>query len=115
MRIGIMGVHYGHIGGMLQSARAATNGELVGIVEADDALYGHHTAKSAIPRFDSLEEMIAEARPELILEGLIHDRKAALVKLPLKFLNLINTYVQKPFIIKAPNATADKSNGSVGF
>jgi predicted dehydrogenase len=80
MRIGIMGVHYGHIGGMLQSARAATNGELVGIVEADDALYGHHTAKSAIPRFNSLEEMIAEARPELILEGLIHDRKAALVE-----------------------------------
>ena len=38
MRIGIMGVHYGHIGGMLQSAQAAANGEIVGLVEADDAL-----------------------------------------------------------------------------
>ena len=38
MRIGIMGVHYGHIGGMIQSALQAPNGQIVGLVEDDDAL-----------------------------------------------------------------------------
>ena len=78
MRIGIVGVHYGHIGGMLQSAQAAANGEIVGLVEADDALYERYAAKANISRFNSLEEMLAEAQPELVLEGLVHDKKAEL-------------------------------------
>jgi len=78
MRIGIVGVHYGHIGGMLQSAQAAANGEIVGLVEADDALYERYAAKANIPRFNSLEEMLSEAQPELVLEGLVHDKKAEL-------------------------------------
>ncbi|HIL11924.1 MAG TPA: Gfo/Idh/MocA family oxidoreductase, partial [Candidatus Latescibacteria bacterium] len=80
MRIGIMGVHYGHIGGMLQSAQAAANGEIVGLVEADDALYERYAAKTNIPRFNSLEEMLAAAQPELVLEGLVHDKKVELVE-----------------------------------
>ena len=39
MKIGIMGLHYGHIGGMFRSAANATNGEMVGIVETDTPLY----------------------------------------------------------------------------
>ena len=31
MRIGIMGVHYGHISGMIQSALQASNGQIVGL------------------------------------------------------------------------------------
>ena len=80
MRIGIVGVHYGHIGGMLQSAQAAANGEIVGLVEADDSLYERYAAKANIPRFNSLEEMLAEDQPELVLEGLVHDKKVALVE-----------------------------------
>ena len=77
MRIGIVGVHYGHIGGMIQSAQQAPNGEIVGLVEEDDALCARH---ASIPRFATLEEMIDRARPELILEGLIHHEKTALVE-----------------------------------
>ena len=77
MRIGIMGVHYGHIGGMIQSALQASNGEIVGLVEEDDALCERY---GSIPRFATLEEMIDRARPELILEGLIHHEKTALVE-----------------------------------
>ena len=77
MRIGIMGVHYGHIGGMIQSALQASNGQIVGLVEEEDALCARH---ASIPRFATLEEMIDRARPELILEGLIHHEKTALVE-----------------------------------
>ena len=80
MRIGVMGVHYGHIGGMFRSALEAENGELVGIVEADDKLYQQYTAEVAIPRYHSLDEMLAEARPELVLEGLVHPDKTELVE-----------------------------------
>ena len=80
MRIGIAGVHYGHISGMFQSALNAKNGELVGLVESDDALYEKYTAQVAIPRYASVEEMLAQAQPELVLEGLVHDQKAALVE-----------------------------------
>ena len=80
MRIGIMGVHYGHIGGMLQSAQNAKNGKIVGIVEPDDALYERYAAATYITRFRSLEEMLTQAQPELVLEGLVHDEKTVLVE-----------------------------------
>ncbi len=79
MRVAVMGAHDGHIGGMLQSARTANNVELVGIVEPDDEIYNRVTAKHPIPRYHSLEEMIAEARPELLLEGLNHAEKTDVV------------------------------------
>ena len=72
MRIGIMGVHYGHIGGMIQSALQAANGQIVGLVEDDDALCERY---SSLPRFATLEDMIDRAQPELILEGLIHHER----------------------------------------
>ena len=60
MRIGIMGVHYGHIGGMIQSASQAANGQIVGLVEEDDALCERY---ASIPRFATLEDMIDQAQP----------------------------------------------------
>ena len=80
MRIGIMGVHYGHIGGMFHSALKARDGEIVGLVEADDSLYERYTQEQAIPRFESLEQMLDQARPELVLEGITHVGKTALVE-----------------------------------
>lgn len=77
MRIGIMGVHYGHISGMIQSALQASNGQIVGLVEEDDARCARY---ASIPRFATLDDMIARARPELILEGLIHHEKTTLVE-----------------------------------
>ena len=64
MRIGIMGVHYGHIGGMIQSALQAANGQIVGLVEDDDALCARY---ASIPRFATLED--------LMLDGLIFAEK----------------------------------------
>ncbi|MBT5831730.1 MAG: Gfo/Idh/MocA family oxidoreductase [Candidatus Latescibacteria bacterium] len=75
MKIGIMGVHYGHIGGMFRSAVQANNGEIVGIVEPDDALYSKYTEEKPIPRYMSLQEMIDQAQPDLVLEGLSHEEK----------------------------------------
>ncbi|MDP6354686.1 MAG: Gfo/Idh/MocA family oxidoreductase [Planctomycetota bacterium] len=75
MRIGIMGVHYGHIGGMFHSAVNAPDGEIVGLVEPDDALYERYTKELDIPRFDSLKKMLDTAKPELVLEGVVHREK----------------------------------------
>lgn len=80
MRIAIAGLHYGHIAGMLSSARSAPNAEWVGVVEADDALCQRHLNGLDIPRYDSVEQLLATARPELIIEGLRHDEKVALVE-----------------------------------
>ena len=80
MRIGVMGVHYGHIGGMFRSAVNAEDGEMVGIVEADDALYERYTQDLAIPRYRDLEEMLEKAGPELVLEGGTHAEKAGIVE-----------------------------------
>jgi predicted dehydrogenase len=80
VRIGIMGVHYGHIGGMLNSALAAPDGEIVGMVEPDDALYQAQGGERDIPRYPSLEDMLSDARPGLILEGVVHRDKTALVE-----------------------------------
>ena len=77
MRIGIVGIHYGHIGGMIQSALQAANGQTVGLVEDDDALCARY---ASIPRFATVEDLIDRARPELILEGLTHPEKIALVE-----------------------------------
>lgn len=80
MRIGVMGLHYGHIGGMFRSAAKADDGEMVGIVEADDALYERYTKDRKVPRYRTLEEMLEKARPELVLEGLTHTEKTAYVE-----------------------------------
>ncbi|MDA0710559.1 MAG: Gfo/Idh/MocA family oxidoreductase [bacterium] len=80
MKIGIVGVHYGHIGGMFRSALNANNGEIVGLVESDDALYQKYTADAKITRYASLEEMLAMAKPDLILEGLSHEEKPTLIE-----------------------------------
>ncbi|MCZ6635606.1 MAG: Gfo/Idh/MocA family oxidoreductase [bacterium] len=80
MKIGIMGLHYGHIGGMFRSATSAPNGTLVGIVEPDDTLYEKYTADQSIPRYHSLEDLLDKAKPDLILEGLTHPEKAPVVE-----------------------------------
>lgn len=80
MRVGIMGAHDGHIMGMLKSALNAPNAELVGIVEPDDTYYERATKDRPIKRYNSLDEMIAEARPELILEGVNHRDKTEIVE-----------------------------------
>jgi predicted dehydrogenase len=80
MRIAVVGLHYGHISGMLASARNAPDAEWVGVVEADDTLYQRHMGEAAIPRYESVGELLAQARPELIIEGLRHDEKVDLVE-----------------------------------
>ena len=80
MRIGIVGVHYGHIAGMVQSARRAPGSEIVGLVEADDGLFGRYTEQTAIPRYDNLEQMLEQARLQVVLEGVTHRDKAPLVE-----------------------------------
>lgn len=80
MRIGVYGLKEGHISGMFRAAKAARNGQIVGIVEPDDALYEKYTAGAAIPRYASLDEMLAKARPELLLEGCHHAAKTEFVE-----------------------------------
>lgn len=80
MRIGIVGVHYGHIGGMVASARKAAGAELVGLVEADDDLYGRYTQDGPIPRYGGVEVLLEQARPDVVLEGITHTGKVDLIE-----------------------------------
>ena len=52
MKIGIVGVHYGHISEMIRTTRTASNAEIVGIVEPNDSLYRHYNEESALTRYE---------------------------------------------------------------
>ena len=80
MKIGIVGVHYGHISEMIRTTRTASNAEIVGLVEPDDALYRQYNEESTIKRYESLESMLAESRPEVVMEGLEHHEKLDAIK-----------------------------------
>ncbi len=80
MRVAVVGLHYGHIGGMLCSARNACEVEWVGIVEDDETLCQRHLGDLTMPRYHDIDQLLAEARPELVIEGLRHDGKTSLVE-----------------------------------
>ena len=80
MRVGVVGLHNGHIGGMFESAAAAADAELVGIVEPDDRLYAQYTESRPITRYSTTSELLSEAHPELVLEGLRHGAKVDLIE-----------------------------------
>ena len=81
MKIGIYGAHYEvHVGGMIRKALGAKNGQVVGLVEADDALYQKYSDDDHIERFDSLDELVGRGGAEVILGGVNHDEKADLVE-----------------------------------
>ena len=80
MKIAVMGVHYGHIGGMFRSAVKAPNAELVGIVEPDDALYEQYTRDIDITRFPSLQEMLDATRADVVMEGVGHHEKVDMIE-----------------------------------
>ncbi len=80
MKIAVMGVHYGHIGGMFRSAVKAPNAELVGIVEPDDALYEQVTRDVDVPRYPTLPEMLDATRADVVMEGVGHDEKVDMIE-----------------------------------
>ena len=80
MKIAVMGVHYGHIGGMFRSAVKAPNAELVGIVEPDDTLYEQVTRDIHVPRFPTLPEMLDATRADVVMEGVGHHEKVDMIE-----------------------------------
>ena len=81
MKIGICGAHYEvHVGGMIKKALEAPNGEVVGMVEPDDAYYEKYSNGGAIKRFESLEDLVSAGGAQAILGGVNHDEKSELVE-----------------------------------
>ena len=78
MKIGIAGVHYGHIGGMFRSAVNTPNGEVIGIYEPKDDLFHKYADEHGLARYDSLESLIEAS--DLVAEGMRHEEKADLVE-----------------------------------
>ena len=92
MKIGIAGVHYGHIGGMLPSAMCAPNGETIGLHEPDDRLFHQYAVKHGLKRHASLEALVEAS--DVIVEGMRHDEKADLVELCAR--HKTHAYLDKP-------------------
>lgn len=81
MKIGIYGVHYEvHVGGMIRTAEEASNAEIVGLVEPDDALYQKYSKDGVTPRYDSLGDLVHSGGAEIILEGVNHEEKPGLIE-----------------------------------
>jgi predicted dehydrogenase len=79
MKIGIAGVHYGHIGGMFRSAVGASNGDVIGIYEPDDDLFHKYAGEHNLDRYHELEALVEAS--DVIAEGMRHEEKADLVEL----------------------------------
>ncbi len=92
MKIGIAGVHYGHIGGMLHSAMAAPNGEVIGIYEPDDDLFHNYAGEHNLERYDNLEALVEVSH--VVAEGLRHEEKAELVELCARYQT--HAFLDKP-------------------
>lgn len=75
-----MGLHYGHINSMLEEACQSKSAELVGVVETDDTLYDRYIKGAPIARYESLGTMLAEAQPDVVMEGLRHHEKVETIK-----------------------------------
>ena len=92
MKIGIAGVHYGHIGGMLHSAISAPNAEVIGIYEPDDTLFQSYAAEYSLARYDTLEALVEAS--QVVAEGLRHEEKAELVETCARYQT--HAYLDKP-------------------
>ena len=55
MRVAVVGLHYGHIGGMLSSARNSCDVEWVGVVEDDETLCQRHLRDLNMPRYRDID------------------------------------------------------------
>ena len=92
MKIGIAGVHDGHISGMFSSALSAPNGETIGIYEPDDGLFHQYADEHGLDRYENLESLVEAS--DVILEGMRHDEKADLVELCAR--HKTHAYLDKP-------------------
>ena len=92
MKIGIAGVHYGHIGGMFRSAINAPNGEVIGLYEPDDDLFHKYADARGLERYDSLEALVGAS--DLVAEGLRHEEKADLVEICAR--HQVQVFLDKP-------------------
>jgi len=68
MRVGVVGLHYGHIGGMLSSARNAYDIKWVGVVEDHETICQQLLRDLNMPRYRDIDQLLAEAGPELVIE-----------------------------------------------
>lgn len=69
LRIGIIGLVHGHVEGLLWNASKRDDIKIVGIYEPNTALFERLAAKYKIDpalRFDSLEKMLDQAKPEAV-------------------------------------------------
>jgi len=69
LRIGIVGLVHGHVEGLLWNASKRDDIKIVGIYEPNTALFERLAAKYNIDpaiRFDSLEKMLDQAKPEAV-------------------------------------------------
>jgi len=81
LRIGIVGLAHGHVEGLLWNASRRDDIKIVGIYEPDTALFERLAAKYKVDpavRFDTLEKMLDEAKPEAVsVMGSINDHLPA--------------------------------------
>jgi glucose-fructose oxidoreductase len=70
MRVGIVGLVHGHVGGFFEHSLHLPEIQLVGVAEPDAKLFERYSAKFALDKtlyFSSLEAMLEKAHPQAVL------------------------------------------------
>ncbi|MBL8874507.1 MAG: Gfo/Idh/MocA family oxidoreductase [Phycisphaerae bacterium] len=107
LRVGIVGLVHGHVEGLLWNASKRDDIKIVGIYEPNTALFERLAAKYNVDpaiRFDSLEKMLDEAKPEAVsVMGSIRDHLPAVEACAPRGIHVL---VEKPLAFS--NADASK-------
>src|SRR5580692_9696111 len=70
LRVGIVGLVHGHVGGFLQQNQRRTDIQIVGIAEEDSKLAAFYESKFALAHnifFANADEMLEKAKPQAVL------------------------------------------------
>src|SRR5262249_61258439 len=96
MRFGLVGLGWAARGYHVPALATVPNAEIVGGVDSDSARRADWTQRTGAPAFESLDELLAEAHPDVVVVGTPPDSHAALSLAALE--GGAHVICEKPFV-----------------
>jgi predicted dehydrogenase len=107
LRVAIVGLEHGHVEGFLRSLPSHSNVQLVGIADADPALFAKYRSKFSLPEslfFKSMANMIEVRRPRAVLVYTSVGEHRHAIEIAAQY--GVSVMVEKPLTISLEDALA---------
>ena len=113
LRVAIVGLEHGHVDGFLRSLPSHSNVQLVGVADADPALFAKYQKKYSLPEtlfFRSMANMIEVRRPQAILVYTSVGEHRHAIEIAAQY--GVSVMVEKPLTISLDDALAIRHTAS---